>query len=187
VADVARELGIPAEHAAGGLSPEDKRDRIAELKRRAAPAGQPIVMVGDGVNDAAAMALADVGIAVQGGAGTSIVAADVVLTRAGLSPLLDVVRGSRRLLSVVRRNLGFSLLYNLCGASLAVLGLVGPLLAALLMPASSLTVVVSSILARPFVRRAQAARGAAGPAAGRAHAAAATPALPPWTGPEAAR
>jgi Cu2+-exporting ATPase len=107
-------------------------------------------MVGDGVNDAAALALADVGVAVLGGKGASLVAADVVLTREGVAPLLDLLRGSRRVFGVIRRNLAFSLVYNVAGAALALLGLVGPLLAAVLMPVSSLTVVLSSALSRPF-------------------------------------
>ena len=146
---VAARLGIAEEDARGGMTPEDKRDFVAALdsERRSDHA---IVMVGDGVNDAAAMALADVGVAVHGGSGASILAADVVLTREGLSPLLDLIIGARRVLAVVWRNLGFSLVYNLAGASLALIGLVGPLLAAVLMPISSLTVILSSTLSRSF-------------------------------------
>jgi len=147
VARVAREIGIPADHAFGGMTPEDKRDRVAHLVDEAP--GR-IMMVGDGVNDAAALALADVGVAVHGGAGASVLASDVVLTRPGLSPVLELFGGSRRVLGVVHRNLGFSLVYNLVGASLALAGLVGPLLAAVLMPLSSLTVILSSAVGRTF-------------------------------------
>ncbi|MFH1570693.1 MAG: heavy metal translocating P-type ATPase [Gemmatimonadota bacterium] len=149
VARVAARLGIPAADAHGGLGPEDKRDFVARLVA-ARPSQRAVVMVGDGVNDAAAMALADVGVAVHGGAGASILAADVVLTREGLAPLLDLLVGARRVLAVVWRNLGFSLVYNVIGAALAVAGLVGPLLAAVLMPISSLTVILSSALSRTF-------------------------------------
>ena len=151
VARVAAELGLPPGDATGGLTPEAKREIVERL---VATPGRPgaVVMVGDGVNDAAALALADVGIAVHGGTGASSVAADVVLTREGVAPLLEILEGARRLRGVVRRNLGFSLVYNAGAASLAIAGLVGPLLAAVLMPVSSLTVVLSSAFGRSFPR-----------------------------------
>jgi len=155
VTRIAGELGIPEGDALGGLTPEAKHELVerAIAARDADGTGGRILMVGDGVNDAAALALADIGVAVEGGAGASILAADVVLTRPGLGPLLELWRGSRRVLWVVRRNLAFSLFYNLLGASLALVGLVGPLLAALLMPVSSLTVILSSVLGRSFGAR----------------------------------
>ena len=164
VARVAAELGIPAEDALGGLSPEEKRDAVAPLA--GAPHDGAVVMVGDGVNDAAALALADVGIAVHGGTGASIVAADVVLTREGIAPLLEILDGARRLRGVVRRNLAFSLVYNAAAGTLALLGFVGPLLAAVLMPCSSLTVVLSSAFSGAFPLPARSARPAAATAAG---------------------
>ena len=152
VAQVARQLGIEPADALGGHTPEAKRDLVASLVATgtAGPGKPAIVMVGDGVNDSAALALADVGVAVLGGKGASLVAADVVLTREGIAPLLDLLRGSDRVFGVIRRNLVFSLLYNVAGATLALLGLVGPLLAAVLMPASSLSVVLSSAFSRTF-------------------------------------
>lgn len=151
VARVAAELGIPPGDALGGLSPEAKRDLVAGLTGVPGRTGT-VVMVGDGVNDAAALALADVGIAVHGGMGATIVAADIVLTREGVTPLLDILDGARRLGGVIRRNLGFSLFYNVAASTLALLGFVGPLLAAILMPISSLSVVLSSALTGTFAR-----------------------------------
>ena len=125
------------------------------------------MMAGDGVNDAAALALADVGIAVHGGAGASIVAADIVLTRDGVAPLVDILHGARRLRGVIRRNIGFSLVYNAAASALALAGLVGPLLAAVLMPISSLTVVLSSALTRTFTVTRDPAVSRQPPAGGR--------------------
>jgi Cu2+-exporting ATPase len=153
VARVAASLGIPPQDATGSLTPEAKRDVVARLTAEPSRDGS-VGMVGDGVNDAAALALADVGVAVHGGAGASIVAADVVLTREGTAPVLDLLNGARSLFGVIARNLALSLAYNAAGAALAVLGHVGPLLAAVLMPASSLTVTLSSALSRPFARAA---------------------------------
>ena len=153
VARVGAALGLPADDVTGGLTPEAKRDIVLDLVGRAGRTGT-VVMVGDGVNDAAALALADVGIAVHGGTGATIVAADVVLTRDGVAPVVDILHGARRLRGVVRRNISFSLCYNAVATSLAIAGLVGPLGAAVLMPLSSLAVVLSSALTRTFAREA---------------------------------
>ena len=150
VARVARELRLPVEDAIGGLTPEAKRDFVAGLVTGDRSA--TVVMAGDGVNDAAALALADVGISVHGGTAATIVAADVVLTREGVAPLVDLLDGARRLRGVIRRNIGFSLLYNAGAAGCAIAGMVGPLVAAILMPCSSLIVVLSSTFTRTFTK-----------------------------------
>jgi Cu2+-exporting ATPase len=162
VAQVARDLGVPADAAQGGLTPEAKLDRVEQLMR----SGSPVAMVGDGVNDAGALAAARVGVAVRGGAELALAAADVFLTRAGLGPVVTLLRGSRATLRVVRRNLALSLGYNLAAAALALGGYIEPLLAAILMPLSSLTVVLSSVLARPFGRGTIGRRAPTAPALG---------------------
>jgi Cu2+-exporting ATPase len=145
VAAVGGGLGFGPEERRGAATPEQKLQAIEE-----AAGSSPTVMVGDGVNDAAAMARADVGIAVRGGAEASLAAADVFLARPGLAGLVALAEGAERTLGVIRRNLAFSLAYNLAAAGLAMAGLINPLIAAILMPASSLTVVLASRFGRTF-------------------------------------
>lgn len=145
VAAVAAQLGLPTGASRGGATPEDK---LAEIERaRAERPERAVVMVGDGVNDAAALAAASVGVAVHGGAEASLTAADISVTRPGLSPLVDLLAGSRRTMSAIRVNLGVSLAYNALAAALCMTGVVTPLMAAILMPTSSLTVLALSFRA----------------------------------------
>jgi Cu2+-exporting ATPase len=145
VTQVARKLLIPDAAAHAGSSPEQKLARVEWWLEEG-----PVVMVGDGVNDAAAIARATVGIGVHGGAEASLAAADVYLARPGLTPLADLCDGAVRTLAVIRRTIGWSLVYNVAGAGLAMAGLLNPLIAALLMPASSLTVVLVAWRSRTF-------------------------------------
>jgi Cu2+-exporting ATPase len=142
---VVAELGVPFEVALGEQSPERKLQQIEDWRQE-----RVVLMVGDGVNDAAALAAASVGIAVHGGAEASLAAADVFATASGLEPVLELARGARRTLWVIRANLLLSLVYNLTAAVLSVAGLITPLIAAILMPLSSLTVLGNSLRARTF-------------------------------------
>jgi Cu2+-exporting ATPase len=142
---VAREVGVETSRVHGGVTPEEKLARV----ERALAEG-PVVMVGDGVNDAAALAAATVGVAVHGGAEASLAAADVYVGRPGLLPLVELAHASGRTLSVIRRCLVASLGYNALAVGLAAAGLINPLVAALLMPASSLTVISLAVGARTF-------------------------------------
>src|SRR5690606_32764732 len=146
VAVVARRLGVAPARARGGVSPEGKREAVAALQAE----GRGVLMVGAGVNDAAALQTADVGVAVSGGRTASLVAADVFLTRPGLAPLMQLLGGARAVMRTVRRGLALSLAYNAVGATAAVAGLVTPLAAAVAMPVSSLLVVTLAILQPSF-------------------------------------
>jgi len=130
---VGSSLGLAQDDCRGGLSPEQK---LAAVRAR-----PDAIMVGDGVNDAAALSAAAVGVAVQGGAETCLSAADVFFQRPGLSALVDLVEGARRTRRTIRNAIVFSLVYNLFGAALAVSGSLNPLVAAVIMPVSSLVVV----------------------------------------------
>ena len=143
---VGREWGLPSDGVGGGASPEDKLHHI----EAAAAQGGTVVMVGDGVNDAAAMARADVGVGVHGGAEACLATADVFLSRPGMLPLVQLVEGAHRTMRVIRRNMAISIGYNLIGATLAMTGHLTPLVAAVLMPISSVTVVLGSWRSRTF-------------------------------------
>lgn len=142
---IVRELGVRFVEAKGGATPTDKLATVESALSRG-----PVVMVGDGVNDAAALARATVGIALHGGAEASLSVADVFTARPGVDAVREIFAGARRTFGVIRRNLALSFSYNLVCATLAVTGHVSPLLAAILMPLSSLTVLVSSYRSRTF-------------------------------------
>jgi P-type Cu2+ transporter len=141
VDQVALRLGIKSELAIGQLSPEQKVSYV----RNSMNQFPTVMMVGDGVNDSAALAAATVGIAVHGGAEASLAAAPVFLGEQGLSPILRLISISRSAGKTLRWNFAIAIGYNMVGASLAFLGLINPLVAAILMPISSLSVVAMSI------------------------------------------
>ncbi|RCS48254.1 heavy metal translocating P-type ATPase [Bremerella cremea] len=148
VADsVGRAIGIAPELTMGDLSPEDKLSVIQQ-----SAAEKTTVMVGDGVNDSIALATASVGIAVDGGAEVSLKAANVYLTTHGISPILEVITGSKQTLRTIHCNFAVSLSYNGAAVLLCMLGLINPIVAAVLMPISSLTVLAISASNGAFTR-----------------------------------
>jgi Cu2+-exporting ATPase len=153
VRGIARELG-PLVAAEGALNPEQKLAFVERARERT-----PVVMVGDGVNDAAAMSAADVALAVHGGAEASLLAAHAFTTQPGVAKVTEAVTGARRTLAAIRRGIAFSLVYNVAGVALCMAGLISPLLAAVLMPLSSLTVLTNALHARTFQRRESLAAG----------------------------
>ncbi len=148
VQSVAAALGLDPKACRGGVTPEGKLSAIETA--RATAQGRSVVMVGDGVNDSAALAAAHVGIAVHGGAEASLAAAHVYLDRPGLAPIVELLRAGRRTVGLIRVALGVSLCYNLTTAALAIAGRMDPLIAAILMPVSSLAVLMIALLGRTF-------------------------------------
>lgn len=145
---VAVEAGVDPDDCRGGMSPEDKLDAMRRSMQSGL--GQQVVMVGDGANDAAALARADVGIAVRGGAEVSLQAAPVFVASGKLSSITNLIIGSRRTRRLIYATFAVSLMYNLVAVALALAGWISPLLAAILMPASSVSVLAITIAARTF-------------------------------------
>lgn len=138
-------LGVPITRCHGGVSPEGKVAAVKSARDHGA-----VVMIGDGVNDAAAMTAATAGIAVSGAAEIAVEAADVYLRSPSIAAIATTITGARETVATIRRNLRFSLVYNLAAGTLAVTGVIHPLIAALVMPLSSLTVLASSLRSRAF-------------------------------------
>ncbi|MEU5051618.1 cation-translocating P-type ATPase [Streptomyces sp. NPDC021096] len=144
---VAGELGITEVHARA--TPEDKAELVRTLRER----GHRVAVIGDGVNDTAALAGADLGIAMGSGTDAAIGAADVTLVREDMSALADAVRLARRTSVTVRSNLAWAFGYNLITVPLAAVGLLSPMVAAAAMSASSLLVVGNSLRLRGWQPR----------------------------------
>lgn len=145
VRSVGQALGIGPEACRGGALPEDKLAVVQAARKEG-----PVVMVGDGVNDAAALAAATVGVAVHRGAEAALSVADVYLGSPSLNQLVALVEGARRTMGTIRRGIAFSLGYNAIGITLAFTGYIAPWLAAILMPLSSLTVLLAAWRSRTF-------------------------------------
>ncbi|MFI0738760.1 heavy metal translocating P-type ATPase [Streptomyces sp. NPDC021100] len=139
---VAAELGIAEVHSQ--VTPEGKADLVRTLREQ----GHRVAVIGDGVNDTAALAGADLGIAMGSGTDAAIGAADVTLVREDMGALADAVRLARRTSLTVRANLAWAFGYNLVTVPLAAVGLLSPMVAAAAMSVSSLLVVGNSLRLR---------------------------------------
>lgn len=143
-AHIAHVAGINSYRA--HVLPEDKVSIVKEYQDQ----GHRVLMIGDGVNDAAALARADVSMAMGTGTDSAIAVADITLIRASLSAAVDSIRLSRKTLRIIKENLGWAFIYNLIGIPIAATGNLNPMYAGAAMALSSLLVVTNSLRLRRF-------------------------------------
>lgn len=143
---VASQVGISADNVYAGVTPEGKSQVVRQLQE----AGHRVAMVGDGVNDAPALALAELGIAMGSGTDVAAEAADIVLTRSDIASVVTALRLSRATLRTIKSNLFWAFAYNTVAIPVAVAGLLNPMIAGAAMAFSSVFVVLNSMRLTAF-------------------------------------